>query len=348
MNPVKPKKQLSNLQLRTITAVVYITVLFLFFLAKIFWNVEITNDGGVTTLHLGRLVFDVVILAFSLLGTWEMTRAFKDKMHASQKVVVMIFAGLVIVAYALSDFYFADIQGVRLPDPGGSATAVGRNYSMHIVFGVFMAGLSILLALLVFSHSRVSLESTGYALFSCIYPSFFLVLLSVCNHLERYSELAILFIFVVAPVADVFAFFFGKLFGKQLPVKLAPNISPNKTVIGAFGGLIGGAVGANIIFYLCYGLIELDKITDLINLGWGRGLDPNALNLLFFMGLGVVTAAFSQFGDLVESAIKRKLGVKDMGKLLPGHGGILDRIDSSLYASLIVAAVMVIRIMIVG
>ena len=82
-----------------------------------------------------------------------------------------------------------------------------------------------------------------------------------------------------------------------------------------------------------------------------RGSDFSDLhwaNLVFFIALGVLTSAFTELGDLVESAVKRKLGIKDMGKILPGHGGILDRIDSTLYASLIVCFVFVMRIMTFG
>ncbi len=337
-----PKKQMSNLTLRCITGAVYIAVLAAFFALKIF---------------VSDLFFDALILLFSVVGTWEMTRAFKGKLHASQTATVMVFTSLVIVTYAVSDYIFQDIMKVGLPkdgffNPDGSFndelfnSLPGRNYSLHITFVVFMAGISVLLAMLVFAHGKVTLESTGCALLCYLYPAFLLVVLAVCNHLQFYSELAVLFVFVVSPFADTFAFFFGKLFGKYLPMKMAPNISPKKTVIGGLGGLIGGAVGAVVIFFIYYGIMRLDDIG--VTAVAIRNIGATPLNLFFFMGLGVLTAAFSQFGDLVESAIKRKLGIKDMGKILPGHGGILDRIDSALYAGLIVCLVMVVRIMIMG
>ena len=102
------------------------------------------------------------------------------------------------------------------------------------------------------------------------------------------------------------------------------------------GGLIGGALGAVCIFFVYYGLLEPCDL----NTEW--------LNLVFFIALGVLTAAFTEFGDLVESAVKRKLEIKDMGRLLPGHGGILYRIDSTLYAGLIVCFVLTMRILAVG
>lgn len=342
------KKEKSNLRLRIITGAVYITVLSAFFLLKLFVWIPTPDKGAGTGLRVGNLLFDILVLLFTGIGTWEMLRAFKDKLLKTQKTIVMVFALLLVAVYSVSDFVFADILGIHLPDPGGQGftTAQGRNYSMHITFGVLLTAISVLMALLVFKHEKVSLESTGYALFSLCYPSLFLVILSVCNHLELYSELAILFVFVICPAADTFAFLFGKLFGRALPKKLAPNISPKKTLIGGLGGLLGGAVGAVAVFFISYGISFLDDAGVVANIGWN--LDLSALNFIFFIALGILTAAFSQFGDLVESAVKRKFGIKDMGRLLPGHGGLLDRIDSTLYSSLIVATLLIVRIMIVG
>ena len=328
-----PQKKGGDMKKRLLTGIAYVTVLIGFFLLKVFVD---------------KLFFDGLILIFTVLGTFEMLRAFKEKLHRSQMVVVLLFAALVLLTYVISDYVFHDIMGIGVPDPNADITKVqGRNYSLHFTFVVFMAGIAVLLALLVIQHENVSLESTGYALLSYLYPSFFLLVLSVCNHLEKYSELAILFVFVICPFADSLALVFGKAFGKKLPAKMAPHVSPKKTLIGGFGGLLGGAVGAVVIFFTCYGLTLLDA-RGLLSSPLGWSLSINALDLIFYIALGILTAAFSQFGDLVESAVKRKLGIKDMGKILPGHGGILDRIDSSLYAGLVVCLVIVARIMIVG
>lgn len=317
LSPAKPPRK-SNLKQRTITAAIYILVLVVFYVLKICVNL---------------ICFDVLVLLFTGMGTYEMLRGFKDKLHKSQQIVVMIFALAIIVTYAVADTVYTQILKVSL-DP-----TTGRNYAPHITFVVFIAGLSVLFGLLVFAHRNVTLESTGYACLCYLYPSVFLLVLSFCNHMPDNSEIGILFVFVICPFADTFAFLFGKLFGKYLPAKIAPSISPNKTVIGCFGGLLGGAVGAVVIFFIYYLLGQYFPF-GAITLDW--------VNLVFYIGLGVITALFTEFGDLVESGIKRKLGIKDMGKVLPGHGGVLDRIDSTLYASLIVCLVIVVKIMITG
>ncbi len=119
----------------------------------------------------------------------------------------------------------------------------------------------------------------------------------------------VLFIFFVIWVNDSLAYFTGRAFGKH---KLCPSISPKKTIEGSVGGIIGGTLMAVILSYY-----------------WQKPLLP-----MFFLGLLVSVAG--QFGDLVESIIKRNAAVKDSGFFLPGHGGVLDRFDSLLFAAPVV------------
>jgi phosphatidate cytidylyltransferase len=113
--------------------------------------------------------------------------------------------------------------------------------------------------------------------------------------------------FVMAFMPDTGAYLIGCAFGKH---KLCPAISPKKTVEGLFGGILGGIVGM-----IVYGLV----------LQFFFGF---AVNYLCAVIYGVLGAGFATFGDLMFSVIKRQSGIKDYGKLLPGHGGILDRFDS--------------------
>ena len=117
---------------------------------------------------------------------------------------------------------------------------------------------------------------------------------------------------VAAFCSDTMALFSGMAFGRH---KLAPLVSPKKTVEGSLGGIIGGMVGMvlfRIIFFLC---------TEV------------QLNILWCVLLGFVGAIMGQLGDLVFSAVKREFGLKDYGRLLPGHGGVLDRFDSVIFAA---------------
>ena len=113
--------------------------------------------------------------------------------------------------------------------------------------------------------------------------------------------------------SDTFALFAGMLFGRH---KLAPLVSPKKTVEGAVGGLLGGVVGMALLLWIC-------------RLAMGGMLLTWWEALLF----GVAGSGVCQVGDLSFSVFKRDFGVKDYGKLLPGHGGILDRFDSVTFVA---------------
>lgn len=119
-------------------------------------------------------------------------------------------------------------------------------------------------------------------------------------------------VFVGAWMTDSFAYFVGRFAGKH---KLCPELSPKKTVEGALGGWLGC-----ILCFLVYGLI-VEIFTE------------KTANYLFLALTGAVVGVVSQFGDLLMSALKRRIRLKDFSNLLPGHGGILDRFDSVMAVS---------------
>ena len=127
-----------------------------------------------------------------------------------------------------------------------------------------------------------------------------------------------LLIFLGAWITDIFAYFTGVFFGKH---KLIEDVSPKKNVEGSIGGVVFCT-----LFYVGYGAII------------AHFFDVN-VNLIFLGISGLILSVISQIGDLIMSVIKRHYGVKDFGKIFPGHGGVLDRFDSILAVSLGLAAI---------
>lgn len=136
-----------------------------------------------------------------------------------------------------------------------------------------------------------------------------LVAIHTLHALDPHRPWLLMFTFVLVWVADSMAYFAGHWFGRT---KLAPAISPGKTVEGVIGGLIG----VTLLAWLGNALV------------WRYG----GISLGGWLVLVAVVALYSVLGDLVESKFKRAAGVKDSGKLLPGHGGVLDRIDATTAA----------------
>lgn len=284
------------MKIRLLSGSCYVAILIAFYCLKIF-----VHD----------FCFDVLIYAFALLATGEMLRAMKEKITQPQCALVMTYAIVTIPLCAVGEYF------------------LGNGLAVVCVCTVLLA--VALLSLLVLDHEETSVESIGVALLSAVYPTLLLSVLTLANHavcpprLQRYgfdSGLMMLFIFVVSPCADSIAYVFGCTMRKRFPKKLAPNLSPNKTVIGGVGGLVGGVLGAAALYFI-YGATV-------------GTYDNMQLVLPVYFGIGLIGAVATAFGDLVESCIKRKVGVKDMGKIMPGHGGVLDRIDGTLFITLVV------------
>ena len=166
----------------------------------------------------------------------------------------------------------------------------------------------ILFGEMLHNHVKIRFEMIGFCLLAGLVIPY--LMSSIVRIMDlRIGRDLIAIPLILAFLPDSGAYFIGIRFGKR---KLAPNISPNKSVEGAIGGLATAVIGM-----LGYALF-MDLATDY------------AVSYSLALIYGVLGAGADVFGDLIFSAIKRQLGIKDYGNLIPGHGGVLDRFDSMI------------------
>ncbi len=202
----------------------------------------------------------------------------------------------------------------------GYLVAIGYNILIYFSLDdylqlLFIGFLLILMVVYVIAYPLYRIEQVMTVFFGLFYVA---IMLSYIYRVAALEDGAILvwLIFIGAWGSDTCAYAVGILLGKH---KMAPRLSPKKSVEGCVGGVIGAA----LIGYI-YALILGDKIVGLAN--------PRVL----FAIIGASSSVISQIGDLAASAIKRNYNIKDYGKLIPGHGGILDRFDSIIFTAPIV------------
>ena len=226
----------------------------------------------------------------------------------------IIFAGLVTIAVVLGIRELHHALSTRNIDiPQWSLTTAAVALSAAAWFGG-VSGLSVataiafpcLLVLLLPRGTEGFVGTASASALALIYLPFlagFLILLArPSNGLARVMTLVVL-----VGCNDTFAYLTGVLFGKH---PLAPKISPKKTIEGLVGSLVFTVIGGSLAFHY---IMDSD---------WWLGAIA-----------GLVTVFTATAGDLIESALKRDMAIKDMGTLLPGHGGIMDRLDSVLFAA---------------
>ena len=169
-----------------------------------------------------------------------------------------------------------------------------------------------LLSLSVFTRGKYLIKDATLAFSLGMYVILAFTSLILLRYMDGIGKYVYLLPFVGAWVSDSFAYICGRLFGRH---KLIPEVSPKKTVEGMIGGIV-----FSMLSFVLYGFI-VSKI---------YGIVPNYLVMLI---VGAIVSLVSQLGDLIASIIKRQYNIKDYGKLLPGHGGIMDRFDSMLAVS---------------
>ncbi len=185
-----------------------------------------------------------------------------------------------------------------------------QNTELLVMFylAAFFCYLAVVLSVSVFSHGKfdVTDAALSYVMAFYVITSFSSIILLRDS---KYGAMLYILAFLGPWISDSAAYFCGRAFGRH---KLIPDVSPKKTVEGAIGGIIFTG-----ITFAAYGFAVLNRDADLIQ-----------YVILFVVGM--VVSGVAQIGDLIASLVKRKYGIKDYGKLFPGHGGVMDRFDSVL------------------
>lgn len=232
-----------------------------------------------------------------------------------------IFSALMLFVVAVGTFEMARLQSIMI----NSLFIIGEFISLSFfsvstlvalqVIPVHLLLVNLLILFLPFLVSLFSKSIDFQHIFSFVIASLLLLSLpcSLMVGMYRYDifgEISgarlILLVFSLIWLNDIFAYLTGRLLGKH---KLFPRISPGKTIEGSLGGLFFTTLAVCFFSHFC---------------GW--------LSLPCAIGMAIISVVFGSFGDLCESMLKRQAGVKDSGKLIPGHGGILDRFDSILFS----------------
>lgn len=182
-------------------------------------------------------------------------------------------------------------------------------YILKIIGAIIPISILILFVTVIFKNLKTNITDIAVTFFGICYIVIFLMFIPIIRENLEHGKILIWFVFFAAWGTDVFAYFVGKNFGKH---KFC-QISPNKTIEGCIGGTIGAIMIVVIYAIVC-------------NQIWNLGF-----NYVYVAMIGAILSVISQIGDLAASSIKRYTGIKDFSNLIPGHGGMLDRIDSIIF-----------------
>lgn len=234
---------------------------------------------------------------------------------AAGETVLQIAIGIVIL-FMLYEAYSAMTKSTEVKILGFICGAV---WLCGIYFGMFELSLAIsfivTMIFLVFMHGRVSSKEIFSVVLMGLYIALFM---SYIPKLYAHMGLAVMaLVFIISWGSDTAAYFCGTFFGKH---KLIPKVSPKKTVEGSLGAIVFAS-----LFCALYVFVMQRVGYPLM------GEAATASVYAKYAAVGAIVSVFSQLGDLAASAIKRDANVKDYGNIFPGHGGFLDRFDSTVF-----------------
>ncbi|MCM1404204.1 MAG: phosphatidate cytidylyltransferase [Prevotella sp.] len=268
----------------------------------------------------GVYLFDILILLATGFATWEICSACKLNRRGANAIVAMIVEALIYM------FYIIGTQVLNETLPWWLQLIVSL-----IIIGIFVLfiGFSNMIDKkfakeCVLQKKNINQQAWGGALdlvFMLIYPGLFFACAIILNHMttDDIGMFGLLLVIFISCFTDIFAYLVGMILGKG-SAKMAPKVSPKKTWVGFVGGLFGGILGALIaVWIISVNSAVSARLFDLT--------DDAFLTQIVFLAVGLAGAILTTIGDLFASYVKRRVGAKDFGHLLPGHGGIMDRVD---------------------
>ena len=191
--------------------------------------------------------------------------------------------------------------------------ALGKNIDYEFTLFAVIIAMLLMFFIPVFTNNKYNYVDISITLLAFLYISVFFSFIVLVDN-KVYGNYFVWLIFISSWMCDTCAYYIGRTFGKH---KLCPKISPKKTVEGSIGGLLGCTISCGF-----FGVFAISQGVP--------------VSLIHFIIIGIICGVFSQFGDLAGSSYKRFVGVKDYGHLIPGHGGILDRFESSLFSGFVI------------
>lgn len=246
--------------------------------------------------------FGMLFTVITALATWEFCSIVNQRPDVQLNAPIATLASVCL--YLGTYAYACGYAQVMMMLPGVAFIP----YLLTIVY-LLVSGL--------YFNRQHALNNWAFTVMSQMYVALPFSLLSVLSFIPyplgplhtAYVWIFPLSVFLFLWCSDTGAYCVGSLLGRKINYRLFPSISPNKSWVGSIGGGLLTLAAAAVVAHF-----------------------DRTLSLIQWMGFGLVVCVFGTWGDLVESLIKRQLGIKDSGSILPGHGGILDRFDSSLLA----------------
>ena len=261
-------------------------------------------------------IFPCAMALASVLGCFEMISCVGQKKNLWLMIPMCIFAALAPIGVR----YFSSYR----PTPWSAVSPYASSFNDFLMLAVCVAIVMAIyiFGVAVFANKTLPITDAAMVIAGCLYIISAFVAIVYLRDYVLHGNFVYLLIFFVAWMSDSFAYFTGRLFGKH---KLIPAVSPKKTVEGAIGGVVFGVITAVVFGFVVSTFFDPEDVIT--------------ANYLVLAISGMFLSVVSQIGDLIMSVIKRHYNIKDYGKFFPGHGGILDRFDSIIAVSLVMAVI---------